>query len=42
MAAASGAQVASITGFGSPNFDVFSRDNQPKCRDGKPTFLKGF
>jgi len=34
--AASGAQVASITGFGSPNFDVFSHDNQPKFRDGKP------
>lgn len=34
--AASGAQVASITGFGSPNFDVFSRDNKPKFRDGKP------
>ena len=34
--AAAGAEVASITGFGSPNFDVFSRDNQPKFRDGKP------
>lgn len=34
--AASGAQVASITGFGSPNFDVFSKDNKPKFRDGKP------
>jgi imidazolonepropionase-like amidohydrolase len=34
--AASGAQVASITGFGSPNFDVFSHDNKPKFRDGKP------
>lgn len=34
--AAAGAQVASITGFGSPNFDVFSRDNKPKFRDGKP------
>jgi imidazolonepropionase-like amidohydrolase len=34
--AATGAQVASITGFGSPNFDVFSHDNQPKFRDGKP------
>jgi imidazolonepropionase-like amidohydrolase len=34
--AASGAQVASITGFGSPNFDVFSHDNRPKFRDGKP------
>lgn len=34
--AAAGAQVASITGFGSPNFDVFSQDNQPKFRDGKP------
>ena len=33
---ASGAQVASITGFGSPNFEVFSHDNQPKFRDGKP------
>jgi imidazolonepropionase-like amidohydrolase len=34
--AASGAQVASITGFGSPNFGVFSQDNKPKFRDGKP------
>ena len=34
--AAAGAQVASITGFGSPNFDVFSHDNKPKFRDGKP------
>jgi imidazolonepropionase-like amidohydrolase len=34
--AASGAQVASITGFGSPNFNVFSQDNKPKFRDGKP------
>jgi len=34
--AAAGAQVASICGFGSPNFDVFSKDNQPKFRDGKP------
>ncbi len=34
--AAAGAQVASITGFGSPVFDVFSHDNQPKFRDGKP------
>ena len=34
--AASGAQVASITGFGSPNFDVFSQDNEPKFRDGNP------
>jgi imidazolonepropionase-like amidohydrolase len=34
--AASGAQVASITGFGAPNFDVFSNDNKPKFRDGKP------
>ena len=34
--AAAGAEVASITGFGSPNFDVFSHDNQPKFRDGKP------
>lgn len=34
--AAAGAQVASIAGFGSPNFDVFSRDNLPKFRDGKP------
>jgi imidazolonepropionase-like amidohydrolase len=28
--------VASITGFGAPNFNVFSNDNQPKFRDGKP------
>lgn len=34
--AAAGAQVASITGFGSPTFDVFSHDNQAKFRDGKP------
>jgi imidazolonepropionase-like amidohydrolase len=34
--AAAGAQVASIAGFGSPNFDVFSHDNKPKFRDGKP------
>jgi imidazolonepropionase-like amidohydrolase len=34
--AATGAQVASITGFGSPNFNVFSQDNKPKFRDGKP------
>jgi imidazolonepropionase-like amidohydrolase len=34
--ARAGAQVASITGFGSPNFDVFSKDNKPKFRDGKP------
>jgi len=34
--AEAGAQVASITGFGSPNFDVFSHDNKPKFRDGKP------
>jgi imidazolonepropionase-like amidohydrolase len=34
--AASGAQVASITGFGSPNFNVFSQDSKPKFRDGKP------
>jgi imidazolonepropionase-like amidohydrolase len=34
--AAAGAQVASITGFGSPNFDVFSDDNTPRFRDGKP------
>ena len=34
--AAAGAQVASITGFGSPNFDVFTQDNKPKFRDGKP------
>jgi imidazolonepropionase-like amidohydrolase len=34
--AAAGAQVASITGFGSPTFDVFSHDNRPKFRDGKP------
>jgi imidazolonepropionase-like amidohydrolase len=33
--ARTGAQVASITGFGSPNFDVFSKDNKPKFRDGK-------
>jgi imidazolonepropionase-like amidohydrolase len=33
--AATGAQVASIAGFGSPNFDVFSDDNKPKFRDGK-------
>jgi imidazolonepropionase-like amidohydrolase len=36
LVAAAGAQVASITGFGSPNFDVFSQDNKPKFRDGKP------
>lgn len=34
--ARTGAQVASITGFGSPNFGVFSKDNLPKFRDGKP------
>jgi imidazolonepropionase-like amidohydrolase len=34
--AAAGAQVASIAGFGSPNFNVFSQDNLPKFRDGKP------
>ena len=34
--AAAGVQVASICGFGSPNFDVFSHDNKPKFRDGKP------
>ncbi len=34
--AAAGAQVASICGFGSPNFDVYSKDNKPKFRDGKP------
>ncbi|MGZ3400421.1 MAG: amidohydrolase family protein [Caulobacteraceae bacterium] len=34
--AAAGAEVASITGFGSPNFEVFSHDNKPKFRDGKP------
>lgn len=34
--AAAGAQVASITGFGVPNFNVFTQDNQPKFRDGKP------
>jgi imidazolonepropionase-like amidohydrolase len=34
--AAAGAQVASITGFGAPNFNVFSQDNLPKFRDGKP------
>ena len=33
--AATGAQVASITGFGVPNFNVFSQDNLPKFRDGK-------
>jgi imidazolonepropionase-like amidohydrolase len=36
IVAAAGAQVASICGFGSPNFDVFSKDNKPKFRDGKP------
>jgi imidazolonepropionase-like amidohydrolase len=36
VVAAAGAQVASITGFGSPNFNVFSQDNKPKFRDGKP------
>jgi imidazolonepropionase-like amidohydrolase len=34
--AAAGVQVASICGFGSPNFDVFSHDNKPRFRDGKP------
>ena len=34
--AVAGAQVASSCGFGSPNFDVFSHDNKPKFRDGKP------
>jgi imidazolonepropionase-like amidohydrolase len=34
--AAAGAQVASSTGFGSPNFDVFSHDNKPKFREGSP------
>jgi imidazolonepropionase-like amidohydrolase len=34
--AAAGVQVASICGFGSPNFGVFSNDNKPKFRDGKP------
>ncbi len=34
--AAAGVQVASICGFGSPNFDVYSHDNKPKFRDGKP------
>jgi imidazolonepropionase-like amidohydrolase len=34
--AAAGAQVSSSSGFGSPNFDVFSHDNKPKFRDGKP------
>ena len=34
--AAAGVQVASIGGFGSPNFDVYSHDNKPKFRDGKP------
>jgi imidazolonepropionase-like amidohydrolase len=33
--AAAGVQVASICGFGSPNFDVFSHDNKPKFRDGR-------
>jgi imidazolonepropionase-like amidohydrolase len=33
--AVAGVQVASICGFGSPNFDVFSHDNKPKFRDGK-------
>jgi imidazolonepropionase-like amidohydrolase len=36
VVADAGAQVASITGFGSPNFNVFSQDNKPKFRDGKP------
>lgn len=34
--AAAGAQVSSSSGFGSPNFNVFSHDNKPKFRDGKP------
>ena len=34
--AATGAQVSSSTGFGSPIFDVFNHDNQPDFRDGKP------
>ncbi len=33
--AAAGALVASICGFGAPNFDVFSQDNKPKFRDGE-------
>src|ERR1700687_451836 len=35
--AAAGAQVASITGFGSPDFNLFSHDNQPKVRERTPT-----
>jgi imidazolonepropionase-like amidohydrolase len=34
--AAAGIQVASTCGFGSPNFDVFSKDNKPKFREGSP------
>lgn len=34
--AAAGAEVSTTAGFGSPNFDVFSKDNKPKFRDGKP------
>ena len=33
---ASGAVVASCTGFGPPVFDVFNQDNKPTFRDGKP------
>ncbi len=32
---ASGAQVASCTGFGAPVFNVYNRDNQPTFRDGR-------
>lgn len=31
-----GAEVASCTGFGPPVFGVFSQDNKPAFRDGKP------
>jgi imidazolonepropionase-like amidohydrolase len=34
--AATGALVSSSSGFGSPIFDVFTHDNKPKFRDGKP------
>ncbi len=33
---ASGAMVASCTGFGPPVFDVFNQENKPTFRDGKP------
>ena len=33
--AATGAQVSSSSGFGSPIFGVFAEDNQPRFRDGK-------